>query len=104
MNRPVAAWVYPPEYSYMVCVESCNVTSRDQQTNGNAVSWRHPSTQVGYYCLPNLPPEFINISVKFSGSFNADVGTRSLADIWTAGPMILGSAGVALVMAFVYTW
>jgi len=99
-SKPYAAWPFPPRYDLMICVEECTNTVSDPRMG---TGWNLNSTSFLYYCLPSFN-ESIDVNIKFSGSFNADLGTRQLGDIWTAGNMILASAGSALVLAIVYTY
>lgn len=104
-GRPFVAWPFPPEFSYKMCVSDCSVTdlNASSQVPGHAITWPLTSTQIGWYCIP-FNSEATELNIKFSGAFNAEFGTRSFGDIWTARLLICASAGAALVMAFLYTW
>jgi len=97
-NKLFTAWPYPPAFDYTVCLTSCGDTLTDPDEN---IALKLKSIQIGYYCVPVIT-EGVSIDIKFSGSWDAHVGTRNLEDLFTARYEILVSIGVALVLALVY--
>jgi len=73
-HLPLAAFAYPGFLSSLdwwkviVCVKDCSETSYSEK-----MSLPHTSSQVGFYCVPSVTKEGINVTI--SGSPNADFST-----------------------------
>jgi len=97
-HLPYAAWPEPTYYDIKICVADC------EETNTNPLMSRpHNSTLFLYYCLPNFVEG--SIKVEVSGDFESASNQASLAmaDLFTTWPLILASAGFAVVLSFLYT-
>jgi len=90
------AWPDLAEYRFKVCLDSCDQTKTDSRFLAN-----YESTQFVFFCIPTdssanfLDTDFQNTS---------DDASRVMGDLWTAWPIILASAFIGLLLAFVYTW
>ena len=105
-HLPYAAWPYPPSYSSLVCVASCNHTLNDSN-----IALHLPSTPVLHYCVPD-PQALLNASaalnvsgVEPSSPLLQSATTQALSaigDVLDTWPVILGSAGITVALSFLY--
>lgn len=90
------AWPFPPAYQFKICVSDCNQTLVHPQ-----MTYKYKSQRFVWYCVPILDG---SINVTLSGDFESaseDV-SRAMGDLFTAWPVILVSAFIALIFAFIY--
>ena len=105
-DKPYAAWPFPTQYAYMICVTNCTATLND--TN---IALHVPSTPQLYYCIPD-PSALQNLSSALNltslvpDSAYLQSATNSAlsaaGDIIATYPVILGSAGITLGLSFVW--
>lgn len=95
-DQKYAAWPRPDEYEPKICVASCAET----KTNNN-IAFKHNSISFLYYCVPSLDG---SVSISVSGDFASATErlTRAIGDCYTAWKVILGSAFLAIGLAFMY--
>lgn len=106
---PMAAFPYPAYLSStdwwkaMVCVKDCNETRYSTK-----MSWPHISEKLGFYCVPTLLKDGINITI--SGSPNADFAKyfgeaqRAVGDLNTARFVVGCSVIIAIVVLWMWLW
>lgn len=111
-DKKYAAWVLPlptlPEaFNVKTCVSACNETSSGPNLN-NDIILPHKSVKVMYFCIPTPVSggASVSINVTFTGDLQtaSQLASQAMADLLTAWWVILVSVGVALVMAFGYTY
>jgi len=95
-----AAFAYPLTYELQICIDSCDQTATDPR-----MAIQYTSFQFLYYCIPTINGT-VNVNIQLTGDFaNAqDQVSRAFGDLYTAWPMLVISAFLALVGAFIYTW
>jgi hypothetical protein len=90
------------------CVIDCSQTASGPSASPKMIDF-YPSKNFGYFCIPD-PTTAINgtvrVSFSFSGDFDAGYQNagRAIGDLYTTWPLILGSAAVALLFAFLYNF
>lgn len=100
-DKHFAAWPYPPEYQFKVCVASCSET----QTNTTLFPEDYASVEFVFYCIPVINGS-VNINVTLSGDFEnaSEDASRAVADMYIAKLIILLSAGLALFGSYMYVF
>jgi hypothetical protein len=105
-DRPYAAWPFPTQYEFMVCLSNCS-----QTTNDSSIALPVPSEAVLYYCMPD--PAFLlnitqqlNLTAYDTNNPYLQSATNSalmaVGDIVTVWPVIAGSAGISIALSFVW--
>lgn len=100
-EKPLAVWPHPRHYSSKVCVSDCSYTLGLEEDTKMAL--RYKSHKLVYYCIPS---PVSNSSVDFSFDFEAgfqnkiDMASRAMGDLYSAWPVLLGSAFIALAATF----
>ncbi|MES1911260.1 MAG: hypothetical protein MHM6MM_003719 [Cercozoa sp. M6MM] len=88
---PLAYWPDPTEYQIKVCTDKC--------VNGTHGAM-YDTEKFLYYCVPSP-----DVAITITGFDSAtETFTRAVGDLETSLPLILGSFGIALVVAFVYSY
>ena len=105
-DRPYAAWPFPTQYEYMICVANCTATLNDSN-----IALHVPSVPQLYYCIPD-PSALYNLSKALNlTSYAPDSGYLQSAtndalsaagDIIATYPVILGSSGITLGLSFIW--
>lgn len=92
------------------CVNNCGYTAPSviNTTNKYFVD-QYLSESFLYYCIPspsNAGGIQVNVSFSFSGDFQSasEMASRAIADLYTVWPVILISAGIALILSYIYNW
>ena len=105
-DKPYAAWPFPTQYAYMICVANCSATLNDSN-----IALHVPSVAELYYCIPD-PSALYNLSAQLNlTSYAPDSqylqsatndALSAAGDIIATYPVILGSAGITLALSFVW--
>ena len=105
-DKPFAAWPFPTQYSYMICVANCTATLNDSN-----IALHVPSVPELYYCIPD-PSALYNLSQALNLSSYApdsaylqsatNDALSAAGDIIATYPVILGSSGITLGLSFVW--
>lgn len=101
-DRPYGAWPNPLDYTFKVCVASCNATSGGDTSVQAFFPAQYTSQALLFYCLPKFNG---TISISLGGDFASygEQASRAIGDLFTVWPMILASAFVALVFSYMYS-
>lgn len=93
------------------CLVDCVQTQRGSAST-DMIDF-YPSKDYGYFCIPDPTAvaglsqnSTIHVSFEFEGDFDAAYQNagRAIGDLYTTWPLILGSAAVALLFAFLYNF
>jgi hypothetical protein len=83
------------------CLADCSLTETDA-----AMVDQYPTKKFGYFCVPDTDKTVGSVQVEFSfsGQFSnvQQNAARAMGDLYSVWPLILGSAAVALLFAFLY--
>ena len=123
LDKPYAAWVVMPDpfnpfssqkdctdcFQIRTCVKDCGYTLQDPN-----VLDKYQSEPLLYLCIPvpssSVSPQLPNTTFRgqfpYSSTFNSvtELASRSYTDLFIGWPIILGSAGLALLFSYFYTW
>ena len=105
LDRPYAAWPFPTEYAFMICVADCSATLNDTD-----MALPLLSRPVLHYCMPDAAA-VLNVSALNLTAFDPDnpylqsatsEALMAIGDIVLVYPVILGSAGLTVVLSFAW--
>lgn len=94
-------------YKIQTCLSSCAET----QTSPQMID-KFESQRLLYYCIPLVQHVIASTNTTVGRAFaytqqfqtGTELASRAFADLYIAWPVILISAGIALIAAFLYTW
>ena len=105
-DKPYAAWPFPTQYDFMLCVSNCSATLNDSD-----IALHLPSTAVLFYCMPD-PSAVLNVSaLNLTTAFDTNSpylqsattqAMSAIGDILNVWPVILASAGITVVFSFLW--
>ena len=125
-DKPYNAWVAMPNprapfangndisnectdcFFIKTCVRDCNQTQKGTDQAPEMIDF-YPSKDFGYFCMPDTDA-FIQGGVQVEFTFSGDFASvdqnagRAIGDLYTVWPLLLGSAAVALLFAFLYNF